>query len=237
MAARGHREGGRAARDRRRGRGLPGGGRGGERGRRAGCQDNRRADGHVRRPGRAVLAPRRRGDRPPGRAVHGHLHIRLPAPVLHVPRRGRDGRPVRPRHRAGDPGDGHQGRLPEVRRRRAGRHAQRREGAPRHRSRERAHRCSDHGPLAPGLGDRAAPGRGLRGRGRRPLEGADRPHRRHGRPRLHRAAARQGRLHRDGPLRAGDLPAHAAAQRNRHGAARARLRRSHVPVPGLLRDA
>ena len=53
----------------------------------------------------------------------------------------------------------------------------------------------------------AAPGRDLRGGGRRPLEGPDRPHRRHRRPRLHRAPARQGRLDRAGPLRARDLPA------------------------------
>ena len=42
----------------------------------------------------------------------------------------------------------------------------------------------------PASRDRAAPDRDLRGGGRRPVAGADRPHRRHRRPRLHRAAAR-----------------------------------------------
>jgi hypothetical protein len=237
VAPRGHGQGVRATGHRRRRRRLPGGGRGRERGGRARCQDHRRADGDVRRAGRAVLAPGGRRDRPPGRALHGHLHVRLPAALLHVPRRGGDGGPLRPRHRGGNPGNRHQGGVPEMRGRRARRHAERREGAPRDRTRERAHRRPDHGSLAPGLRDRAAPGRGLRGGGSRPVEGADRPHRGHGRPRLHRAAARQGRLHRDGPLRAGDLPAYGAAERDRHGAAGARLRGSHVPVPGLLRDA
>ena len=31
-------------------------------------------------------------------------HLRLPPALLHVSRRGRDGGPVRPRHRGGDPG-------------------------------------------------------------------------------------------------------------------------------------
>ena len=49
--------------------------------------------------------------------------------------------------------------------------------------------------------------------------------------------ARQGRLHRHGPLRARDVPALRAAQRDRAGAARARLRRADVPLGRLLRDA
>ena len=237
MAARGNGQGVRAARAGRRGGRLPGGRRGRERGRRARRQDDRRAHGDVRRPGCRVLAPRRRGDRPAGRPVHRDLHLRLPAPVLHVPRRGRDGGPVRPRHRAGHPGDGDQGGVSQVRRRRAGSHAERREGAPRHRPGERTHRHADHGPLTSRQRDRTEAGGDLRGGGRGPVAGPDRPHGRHRRPGLHRAAARPGRLHRDGPLRAGDLPADGAAQRDRHGAAGARLRRSHVPVPGLLRDA
>jgi hypothetical protein len=237
MAARGDGQGGRAAGERGRGWRVPGGGRGGQRSRRAGREDDRRADRDVRRPRRRVLAPGRGGDRAPGHSVHRHLHVRLPAALLHVPGRGRHGGPLRPRHRAGDPGHRDQGGVPEVRRGRARGHAERGEGASRRGAREHPHRGADHGPLAAGQRDRAAPGRCLRGGGSRPLKGPDRPHRRHGRPRLHRAAARQGRVHRHGPLRAGDLPAHGAAQRDRHGAAGARLRRSHVPVSGLLRDA
>ena len=104
------------------------------------------------------------------------------------PRRRRDGRPVRPRHRAGHPGHRDQGRVPQVRRRRARRDREHREGPPRGRARQRPHRRADHGPLAPRHPDRVRAGRDLRGGGRRPVEGPDRAHRRHRRPRLHRAA-------------------------------------------------
>ena len=108
---------------------------------------------------------------------------------------------------SGQPGHRYQGGVPEVRGRRARGDRERREGPPRHRPRERPDRGADHGPLPAGLGDRAAQVEIFVEEGVDPGKGADRPHRRHGRPRLHRGAARQGRLHRDGPLRARDLPA------------------------------
>ena len=52
-----------------------------------------------------------------------------------------------------------------------------------------------------------APGRGLPRGGRRPGQDPDRAHRRHRRPRLHRGAARKGRLDRPRPLRHRDVPA------------------------------
>ena len=85
----------------------------------------------------------------------------------------------------------------------------------------------------PASGTGPAPGRDLPRGGRGAREDPDRPHRRHRRPRLHREAARQGRVHRDGPLRARAVPAGGPAQRDRDRAAGARLRRAHVPVAGL----
>ena len=237
MAARRHGQGVRAARGGRPRRGARGGDRLRQVRGRERSEDNRGADGDVRRSRCRVLAPGGRGDRAPGHSLHRDLHLRLPAPLLPVPRRGRDGGTLRPRHRGGDPGDSDQGGLPEVRSRRARHHAEHREGAPRHRAGKRAHRDAHHGPLTPGKPDRAGAGGDLRGRGCRPVPGADRPHRRYRRLGLHREAARQGRVHRHGPLRAGDLPAHRPSQCDRHGAAGARLRRAHVPVSGLLRNA
>ena len=148
-----------------------------------------------------------------------------------------DRRDLRPRHRERDPGHRHQGRLHQVRRRRAGRHAERREDPPRRRARLAADRPADHGPLAPGERHRARPDEGLRGGGRRPRQGPDRPHRRHRRPRLHRAPARHRLLDRHGPLRPRHLPADRAASDDRPRPAREGPRRPHVPVPGLVLDA
>ena len=81
-------------------------------------------------------------DRPPGRPLHRDLHLRPPAALLRQPRPRPDRRPVRRRHRAGDPGHRDQGRVHQVRRRRAGGDRERREGPP----------CG-------GPGQRCAPGR------------------------------------------------------------------------------
>ena len=81
-----------------------------------------------------------------------------------------------------------------------------------------------------------APGRDLRGGGRRSLEGPDRPHRRHRRPRLHRGPAREGRLDRPRPLRPRSVPAVREAPGDGEGAARARLRGADLPLGRLGRD-
>ena len=112
-------------------------------------------------------------------------------------------------------GTGDPGGLPEVRRRRRRGHRERREDPPRRGPRERADRRADHGPLDARRRHRPAPGRDLQGGGRRPLAGADRALRRHRGRRLHRVAARPGRLRRAGPLRPGDVPADRQAQRRR----------------------
>ena len=65
-------------------------------------------------------------------------------------------------------GTRHQAGLHQVRRRRAGRHPQRREGPPRRRPRRQADRPADHGPLAPGQRHRARADADLRRGGRRP---------------------------------------------------------------------
>ena len=161
---------GRALRRRRRGR------QGRARSRR---EDDRRADRDVPRPRRELHPACVQGDRPAGDRLHRHLHLRPPAAVLAEPLAGRDGRRLRARHRAGHPGHRHQGGLPQVRGRRAGRERERREGPSRVRAREPEDRRADHGPLAPGVQDRPAPGgdppRGGRGAGEDP----DRPLRRH----------------------------------------------------------
>ena len=97
-------------------------------------------------------------------------------------------------------------------------------------------RSADHGPLA--ARDPARPGDHgrVRRRGHRPAQGADRPHRRHGRPRLHRGAAGARPVDRDGPLWPGHLPADGQAQRDRDRAVQARLREPDDPVAGRVRD-
>ena len=102
---------------------------------------------------------------------------------------------------------------------------------------EPAHRRADHGPLAAGVQHRAAPGRDLPRGGGRPVEDPDRAHRRHRRPRLHRGPAREGRLHRSGPVRDRDVPADGEADRHDARAARARLCGATVPVGRLVRVA
>ena len=97
--------------------------------------------------------------------------------ALAQPHRGRDRRDLRPRDRERDPGDRHQGGLHQVRRRRAGRHAERREDPPRRRARLDADRPADHGPLATRERHRPRADAGLHRGGRRPGEGPDRPHR------------------------------------------------------------
>ena len=56
-------------------------------------------------------------DRPADRRLHRRLHLRLPAPLPAEPQRGLHRRPLRPRHRAGDPGNRGEGGLRQVRRR------------------------------------------------------------------------------------------------------------------------
>ena len=84
-----------------------------------------------------------------------------------------------------------EGGVHQVRRRRAGADRERREGPPRRRPRQPAHRGADHGPLSAGERDRAA------SRSRSSLEEGVDPAKvqiahygRHDRPRLHRATAR-----------------------------------------------
>ena len=125
-------------------------------------------------------------DRPSGRPLHRHLHLRPPAPVLPHPQPRADRGDVRRRHRARDPGDRDQGGLHQVRRRPSRPDRERHEGPPRGRDGERADRRADHGPLCPHGRHRAEAARPLRGGGRRPLQGPDRPLRRHRRRRLHR---------------------------------------------------
>ena len=138
------------------------------------------------------------------RRLHRDLHLRLPAALLREPRRGRDRRALRRRHREGHPGHRHQGRVPQVRGRRARASPSNVEKLHRAvRARQPADRRADHGPLAAGVQHRPAPGRDLPRGGRRPGEDPDRPHRRHRRPRLHRGPARQRRVDRPGPLRPG----------------------------------
>ena len=103
--------------------------------RRARDQDDLRPDRDVPRPRRRLHARGLRGDRAAGRPLHRDLHLRPPAAVLRQPRPRPDRRPLRRRHRAGDPGDRDQGRVHQVRRRRARRDRERREGPPRRRPR------------------------------------------------------------------------------------------------------
>ena len=107
--------------------------------------------------GRDVEFMRRvvRGDRPAGHPLHRDLHLRLPAAVLRQPRPGPDRRPLRAGHRGGDPGDRDQGRLHQVRGRRARGEREHREGPPGGRPRQRSHRGADHGPLPAGQQHRA----------------------------------------------------------------------------------
>ena len=105
------------------------------------------------------------------------------------------------------PGNRHQGRFRQVRRRRTGGNRERREDPPRGGAREPSDRRADHGPLAPGLGHGAQADRDLHRGGRRPGEGADRPLRRLTRRRLHREHPRQGCLGGPRPLRHRDVPA------------------------------
>ncbi len=151
----------------------------------------------------------------------GHLHLRPPPAVPRQPRRGRRRRDLRPRDRARHPGHRHQAGVHQVRRRRRGRHPQRREGPPRRRPRRQADRQADHGPLAPVQRHGPRADADLRRGGGRHRHRPHRPHRRHRRPRLHRAAARDRLLDRHGPLRARPLPADRAAQRDRDRPARA----------------
>ena len=183
--------------------------------RRARGEDDLRADGDVRRPRHRVLTRVVGGDRPPGRALHRHLHLRLPAACSsstatptrwptcssHDIEQGIQGTEIKAaflKCAADEPGVTEN--VEKVHR--AVARASVRTGAP---IMAHSRPASEH---------RAAADRDLRRGGRRPGAGPDRPHRRHRRPRLHRAAARQGRLHRHGPLRAGDLPADRAAKRD-----------------------
>ena len=138
---------------------------------------------------------------------------------------------LRARHRAGHPGHRHQGRLPQGRRRRARGERAHREGPPRGCPREPADRRADHGPLAAGLGH-----------GPRQVEifleegvAPEKIHIAHTGDTddlgLHRGPAGQGRLDRDGPLRARHLPADRQAQRHGDRAAGEGLRGAHVPLP------
>ena len=180
----------------------------------------------------------RRGDRPPGRALHrastptttcrrsSSPATRTRSPTCSSTTSSRGSRAPRSRPRSSSARPTSPGVTENIEKvHRAVARASVRTGAP----------IMAHSRPASQTGLRAD--RDLRGGGRRPVEGPDRPHRRHRRPRLHRAAAREGRLHRHGPLRPRDLPADRAAQRDRARAARARLRRPHVPLAGLLRDA
>ena len=174
-------------------------------------------------------------DRRADRGVHRHLQLRLSPPLLRQSRRRRDGRPLRRGHRTRHPGHRHQGRVPEVRGGRGRSDRERREDPSRGGTREPADGRVDHGALDAGGRDRAASGRDLRGGGRRHVARADRPLRRHRRPRLHRGADRQRRVRRPRPLRPGDVPADRQAQCDRCGAAAPRPRRAADDLPGLLR--
>ena len=166
-------------------------------------------------PRRAARHARRRRDRHPARDGDRHLRpaLHVHPPALPDARRGLPGRRLRARHRGRHPGHAREGGVPQDRRRRAGHHARRREGPPRRGARVEPHGAADHGPLA---ARRAAPASTRCGSSSRrafpPIEGDDRPHRRHRRPRLHRGAARARAVHRHGPLRHRDLPARRGPQ-------------------------
>ena len=87
-------------------------------------------------------------------ARHGRLHLRAPAAAAAQPHRGPDRRDLRPRDRERHPGDRDQAGVHQVRGRRAGHQPERREDPPGRGPCVAADRAADHGPLAPGLGDR-----------------------------------------------------------------------------------
>ena len=134
-------------------------------------------------------------------------------------------------------GHGHQGRVPQVRRRRGGRHR-----ATSRRSTARCARASLRTGAPIMAHSRPASNTGPRQveifleEGVAPEKIQIAHMRRQPRPRLHRGAARQGRVDRPGPLRARHVPPVRPAQRDHRRAAAPRLRRPAVPLPGPLRD-
>ena len=110
---------------------------------------------HRRRAERDVPQPRRRVQQEGGRrerahvdARHRHLHLRPPPAAALQPRRGPDRRDSSTRSRTASR-DRHQAGVHQVRRRRAGRHPERREGTPRRGTRSRCRPAGRSWPLAP----------------------------------------------------------------------------------------